>query len=109
MRIVTSVVLPIALLGALSPSLFAADDPPGLMHSTLLNGVKMHYNTGELSLRDTQAAFLPKAESDGSIYGYNPDTGGKLWAILTNKGDGTQLARYDFYANPLKEPFWHLN
>jgi hypothetical protein len=107
-RIVTSALLSAGLLVALTPSPFAADDPPGLMHSTLLNGVKMHYNTGELALRDMQASFLPRTEGDGSIYGYNPDTGGKLWAILTRKDDGTQLARYDFYASPAKEPFWHV-
>lgn len=109
MRILTSAAASVALLLALSLPLFAADAPPGLMHSTLLNGANMHYATGEFYLRDMQALALPKAESDNSIYGYNPDSGGKLWAILTRKDDGTQLARYDFYGNPVKEPLWHLN
>jgi len=110
MRTVATGVVSIALLVSLSLPLFAADDPPGLLHSTLLNGVSMHHETGEFYLRDIQAASLPQAESDQSIYGYNPDTGGKLWAILTQKnGEGTELARYDFYANLLKEPIWHLN
>ena len=110
MRIAVGAVMSTALLVSLSLSLSAADDPPGLLHSTVLNGVNMHHDTGELYLRNVQAASLPQAESDKSIYGYNPDTGGKLWAILTRKNDeGTKLARYDFYANLLKEPFWHLN
>jgi hypothetical protein len=109
MRTVATAMLSIGLLVSLSLSFAAADDPPGLLHSTLLNGVNMHHETGELSLRDMQALALPKVESDQSIYGYNPDSGGKLWAILTDRDDGTELARYDFYANPRGELLWHLN
>jgi len=84
-----------------------AANPPGLMHSTLLNGVKLHYDTGNLYLDNIQAVFLPDAQST-TIYAYNPDDGGKLWAILSQV-DGTEVARYDFYGEKLKAPYWLLN
>lgn len=86
----------------------AADYPPGLMYSTVLNGVKILYNTGQFRLDQIQAVFLPPASSAGSIYPYNPDDGGKIWAILSSAGGG-EIYRFDFYGELLKDPYWLLN
>ncbi len=84
-----------------------ADNPPGLMHSTLLNGVKLHHDKGTFYLDHIQAVFLPPAQSK-TIYPYNPTDGGKLWAILSDSS-GAKIARFDFYAELLKAPYWLLN
>lgn len=84
---------------------FAAN-PPGLMFSTVLNGVKMLPNNGHFYLYHIQAVFLPDAQSK-TIYAYNPDDGGALWAVLST-ADGQELYRYDFWAQKLKEPYWLL-
>ena len=84
-----------------------AVNPPGLMHSTVLNGVKLHHETGGFYLYNIQAVFLPDAQSK-MIYAYNPDDGGKLWAILSEVS-GTEVARFDFYGEKLKAPYWLLS
>ena len=86
----------------------ADEYPPGIMYSTLLNGVKLLYNTGKFRLDGIQAVFLPEATSAGSIYPYNPDDGGKVWAILSTAA-GEPVYRFDFYGEKLKQPYWLLN
>ncbi len=86
----------------------SAEDAPGLMFSTVLEGVKMDHRKGDFYLGRIQAVFLPEPTvKSNSIYPYNPDDGGKLWAVLTTAG-GDEVARYDFYAQLLKAPFWLL-
>jgi len=80
------------------------DDPPGFLYSTLLNGVKLLPDTGELWLENIQAVNLPPVESI-TVDDYNPRDGGKLWAVLA-KVDGPDIARFDFYAEPLEEQRW---
>jgi hypothetical protein len=107
-RLKAAVALCCAVLGGLAPTIgLCADNPPGLMHSTLLNGVKLDHKRGELYLYHIQAVFLPPAESK-TIYKYNPNDGGKIWAMLSDKG-GAEVARFDFYGELLKAPFWLLN
>lgn len=86
----------------------AQDYPPGLVYSTLLNGVKIIHTTGQFTLDRLQATFLPEAHSETSIYPYNPDDGGKLWAILS-AGNGSQIYRFDFFADDFHPPYWLLN
>jgi len=101
-------VVPLSLVVLLVLSLPAmAAEPPGLMYSTLLNGVKMLHEDGRVTLDRIQAVFLPDAQSN-TIYPYNPDDGGKLWAIVSTAG-GTEIYRCDFYAELLKQPYWLLN
>ncbi len=86
----------------------AADYPPGLMFSTVLNGVKVLQDDGRLRLDNIQAVFLPDASSPTGREAYNPDDGGKIWAILS-KSDGTELYRLDFYGEKLQSPYWLLS
>ena len=85
----------------------AATYPPGLMFSTVLNGVKLDHKTGEFFIDRIQAVFLPDATSK-MVYPYNPDDGGKIWALLKNSS-GQEMARYDFYGEKLESPYWLLN
>jgi len=101
---IAAVFLALVLTGSLA---WAAENPPGLLFSTLLNGVKMNHNDGKLRIDDIQAVFLPDVTSNSSNH-YDPDTGGKLWTIL-RKADGTALYRLDWYAEKIKDPFWLLN
>ncbi|MFP3903944.1 MAG: hypothetical protein ACLFWB_06860 [Armatimonadota bacterium] len=96
----------ILLTVAVCTTSFAAN-PPGLMFSTVLNGMKMLPNNGHFHLHHVQAVFLPDAQGT-SIYAYNPDDGGALWGVLST-ADGQELYRYDFYTQKLKEPYWLLN
>jgi hypothetical protein len=77
------------------------------MFSTVLNGVKLQHANGMLRLDSIQAVFLP-TPNDSNYYPYNPNDGGKLWTILRT-ADGTELFRLDWYADPLKLPFWLLD
>jgi hypothetical protein len=79
-------------------------NPPGIMYSTLLNGVKIQNKTGELEVNSLQFVFLPKPEVD-SYRPYDPAQGGELYALLKNS-QGQQLARYDMYAKVHKAPYW---
>lgn len=99
--------LPIALMVlslvlAATPAL--GDDPPGFLYATLLNGVKLPPDTGELWLESIQAVNLPPVESV-AVDDYDPRDGGKLWAVLS-KTDGPEIARLDFYADPIEAPRW---
>jgi hypothetical protein len=98
----------LAVLLAFHSPARAEDYPPGLMYSTLLNGVKIIHTTGQFTLDRIQAVFLPEAHSETSIYPYNPDDGGKLWAILSTTG-GAQVYRFDFYGDDFHPPYWLLN
>ncbi len=85
-----------------------AEYPPGVMFSTMLNGVKLLPETGELSLDNIQATFLPKsAPIPNQFYYYSPDLGGGLHAILKNSA-GNEVAKFDFYVELLKQPYYLL-
>jgi len=98
-------VLWIAILGAWGASVGAAvsDGTPRILHASLLNGLQLESQTGALWLDAIQAA-LPAPAGGGS---YSPDGGGKLWAVLSAKS-GSQVARYDFYAQPGQGEMWVL-
>jgi len=85
----------------------ADDYPPGLMFSTVLNGVKVLSDSGKFRLDGIQAVFLPDPAND-AYRPYNPNDGAPLWAILS-RADGTELYRLDFYAEKLKAPYWLLS
>src|SRR3990172_7677688 len=85
-----------------------ADSPPGLMFSTVLNGVKVLQEDGRLRFDNIQAVFLPEASSPTGRNPYNPDDGGKVWAILSQSG-GTEIFRLDFYGEKLQSPYWLLS
>ncbi|MBN2081939.1 hypothetical protein JW859_06995 [bacterium] len=109
MRIKYALLIVVCCVALLMGTAAQADDyPPGIMYSTLLNGVVLNYNMGLFRLDNIQAVFLPEATSAGSIYPYNPDDGGKIWAILSTAG-GQELYRFDFYGEKLKQPYWLLN
>ena len=81
--------------------------PPGLMFSTLLNGVGLDKDA--LKMEQIQAVFLPKpAGPTKSVYPYNPDDGGKLHTVIRKK-DGTQLDRAAWFAENLKTVYWLMN
>lgn len=83
----------------------ASDNPPGLLYSTLLNGVKLNQQTGSLRLEDIQAVFLPVPQSTDS-WKYNA-TDGKLTATLTTD-QGKALGEYRFHARQTRGVFWLL-
>ncbi|MHC5011226.1 MAG: hypothetical protein ACYTG6_09780 [Planctomycetota bacterium] len=84
----------------------AADNPPGILHSTLLNGVKLDFDSHEFYIERFTATFLPEPQSQtGSIYKYNPDDGDSLQATLTD-ADGNLVLRLGFYGNLQEQPFW---
>jgi hypothetical protein len=83
-----------------------ADAAPTLLHSTVLNGVKMDSGTGELYLHNIQASNLP-TPSSSSYHPYNPNDGDELWAVVVGS-DGTPVARFDFYAQLHRAPWWLL-
>ena len=94
--------LALVLIATAAPmAVCLADTPvPGLLQSTVLNGVKFSAERGELYLNQIQAVNLPKPEGAESFRAYDPDSGGKLWAILANVADEeqtTQVVRYDFW------------
>jgi len=83
-----------------------AGNPPGILHSTLLNGVKLDYKTGEFWIDRFTALFLPgPSKKSKTIYGYNPDDGGELYATLTDESGGV-LTRFDFFAEKKEPLFW---
>lgn len=87
-----------------------AQMPPGIMWHSLLGTTVMYSNTGNFSPAGFErlvAVFLPPAQSN-TTYPYNPDDGGKFWAILS-AADGTQLARCDFWAQERPAPYWFVD
>ena len=101
--------IPVLLLSLATATMATAQPPsrpPGLMYSTLLNGVQLNDRTGELRLDQIQAVFLPEPPSDNA-WSYNPDDG-KLTARLSGP-DNQQLAEYRFYAQKLQGVFWNLS
>jgi hypothetical protein len=88
----------------------AADYAPSLLYATVLNGLILEPDTGALRLDPMYATFLPEAERPpGALHPYAPDQGEKLWAILVRKAEqDVELARFDFYAQDVDAPFWHL-
>ena len=111
MRLVRDLILPSILslfylvLGTSIDSCSASDNPPGILYSSLLNGVTLNERSAELRLTGIQAVFLPEPTSS-DVWKYNP-TDGKLTARLSTK-TGKQLAEYRFYAQKLKGVFWQL-
>lgn len=84
-----------------------AEMPPGIMWNSLLASTVVYSNTGNFShtgFERLTAVFLPTAQSNNE-YPYNPDDGGKFWAVLSNSA-GAQLARYDFWAQQRPAPYW---
>jgi len=83
-----------------------ADNTPRILHAALLNGVKLDYKTGELWIDRFTVLFLPEpSKKSKTIYGYNPDDGGELYAMLTDES-GHVLARFDFFAEKKEPPSW---
>ena len=81
--------------------------PPGLMFSTVLNGVLLDWKKGVFKMNQIQAVFLPKPSFSGT-YPYDPTRGGgELYTLLKNSS-GKLVARFDWYASVLKAPYWLL-
>ncbi len=106
-RLSVIILLAILLTIGVGGSAGADTYPPGLMFSTLLNGVKMDYKTGEMYLDKVQAVFLPTPAST-AYYPYNPTDGDELYAVIYDTGRN-EIGRFDFYASVLNEPYWLLN
>ena len=86
------------------PSL--AENPPGILHSTLLNSVTLDYKTGELRINRFTAVFLPEpSKKSKTIYDYNPHDGGELYATVIDE-QGNVLTRFDFLAEKKEPPLW---
>lgn len=103
MRNTIITILTIGLLGGLLPGTArSADYPPGVLYSTLLKGVQL-YPGGNFSLYQIQFTFLPPAESK-TVYAYNPDDGGELYALMSSSGDN--IYRFDLYAQEMDSPYW---
>ena len=99
----------VAMFASCTAAFASGGNPPGLMFSTVLNGIKLDHKNGNFYLDRIQAVFLPEPSAkSNTIYAYNPDDGGKLGAVL-KKADGGEVARYEFYAQQMKAPFWLLN
>lgn len=87
----------------------AADNAPGLMYSTLLNGFNWQSDSAMLRLNGVQAVFLPDPNSGNtSFYPYDPEKGGQLWATLSD-GSGKELYTLRFFAEDIKAPYWLLS
>ena len=95
----------LAALLAGSPAL--AEYEPGLMYSTVLNGIVMLPDSGQFRMDNVQAVFLPDPGSS-TYYPYDPEGGGRLWVILTGAG-GEELYRFNCYAEKLKDPYWLIS
>lgn len=80
---------------------------PTIMWDSILGSTVVYSTSGDLSLTGFErltAVFLPPAESR-TIYPYNPTDGGNFWAILSSE-NGTELARFDFWAQQRPSPYW---
>lgn len=105
MSLAPSVALPVAFdMGRTSAltsfgSAQAAPLPPNLLYSSLLNGLKIRPETGELSFDTMWAMFLPAGS-----YGPTEDS---LKAVLRRK-DGTELAHFKFYVTADAPPYSQL-
>lgn len=65
--------------------------------------------TGELSLDNIQATFLPKSGPiPNQFYYYSPDLGGGVNAVLRDSS-GNEIAKFDFYVELLKQPYFLLD
>ncbi len=84
--------------------------PPSIMWGSVLGGVTMHHANPRFAFfpfDPVTAVFLPPAESN-TIYPYNPVDGGNFSAVISS-ADGTELARYVFYALARPAPFWPVD
>ncbi|MFO8078707.1 MAG: copper amine oxidase N-terminal domain-containing protein [Armatimonadota bacterium] len=104
-----ALVFAVAMVVAAPIVVFAqpAEMPQGIMWQSLLGSTVVYSKSGDLSLTGFErltAVFLPPAQSN-TVYPYNPSDGGKFWAILST-ADGTELARYDFWAQERPAPYW---
>ena len=87
-----------------------AEMPPGIMWGSLLGSTVVYSNTGNFTVSGFErltAVFLPPAQSN-TIYPYNPADGGKFWAVLKDAA-GTEVARYDFWAQERPAPYWSVD
>lgn len=106
-------VLLAAVVLAAAPSVCRAQPPemsPTIMWHSILGSTVVYSTHGNLTLVGFErlcAVFLPPAESR-TIYPYNPTDGGNFWAILSS-ADGTELARYDFWAHQRPAPYWFVD
>jgi hypothetical protein len=83
--------------------------PPAVMHSALLENVKLKSDNGWFHMEGMQAVFLPDpVRQSKMIYPYNPQDGGKLDAVL-KRADGGVVATFHFYGEKRKAPYWLLN
>lgn len=73
---------------------FAADYPPGISYSSLLDGVILYPKDGRFCLQHIQATFMPDPKTRG-------------WAILTK--DGTEIYRYEFKVEKMKPPYFLMD
>lgn len=97
-----------ALIVAITTCTAAAwAETPTVLFSTVLNGVKMDAGSGELFLDDIMVANLP-TPANNKYQPYNPNDGEELWAVLVGS-DGVPVARFDFYAQFNRQPYWLLN
>jgi hypothetical protein len=98
----------LAITAIASAGISAETYSPGLGFASLLNGISLDSDTGQLCLKtDIRATFLPMAESKSS-FPYDPNQGGKLWAVMSDSS-GAEVARFDFYAEQLENPYWLLS
>ncbi len=79
---------------------------PSVLYSTVLNGVKINGEDGGIYLYQLQFRDLPTPAGSGA-YPYNPDGGGKLWAVLAS-ATGGNIARFDLSASRIEPPSWLL-
>jgi hypothetical protein len=95
----------ILLTGATAVSAFP-EATPGLLHATLLNGLRVSAKDGALRLDTLQAMHLP-VPPEGSHATRSDDPARKLWALLCTT-EGTEVARFDFDSQQQKPPMWVL-
>ncbi|MDJ0976324.1 MAG: hypothetical protein QNJ98_17820 [Planctomycetota bacterium] len=95
------------LIASLQTSTTAAEGhAPGVLHSSLLNAVKLDFDSHEFYLDRFTAVFLPNPEKKtSSMWPYNPDDGEALVGTVTD-AKGKVVLRYGFYASMQRAPFW---
>lgn len=95
------------LLGlAVAPVAAKADHPPGVLHASLLNALKLDFDSHELWIDRFTCTFLPQpTKPTSSVWPYNPDDGEALEGVIRDAKDRVVL-RYGFYANEQGAPYW---
>ncbi len=98
--------LVLLVVGAVAAQAFP-QETPGLLRSTLLNGLIVSPTTGAVRLNMVQALYLPEPP-DGTYEATTTDDARRLWAILAT-ADGTQVARLNFTTEKIKPTLWLLS